>query len=181
MVIFDHLCALLLTTTTTTGRSNELGAQQHGPEQQHGQHRSLRTPMATGLPARGETCPLPNKSPPQRATPLPHTTESHGDACSVSNRPRNSPVWSGWSRGPDSGRELPIPSPRSVWGSRGSLSRWWRWRPTIPWRQPRWISLWHSKHSKPPDGLDLHNMECDLPSESRNTGPTDYQREIKET
>ena len=154
---------LLTTTTTTTGRSNELGAEQHGPEQQHGQHRSLRTPVATGLPARGETCPLLDKSPPQRTAPLPHTTESHGDSCSVSNRPRNSPVWSGWPRGPDSGRGLPIPSPRSVWGARGPLSRWRKWRrPTIPWRQPRWISLWHSEHSKPPDGLDQHYMECDL-------------------
>merc|ERR1712012_226760 len=112
---------------------------------------------------RGETCPFLDKSPPQRAAPLPHATESHGDSCSVSNRPRNSPVWSGRPRGPASGRELPIPSPHSVWGSWGSLSRWWRWRrPTIPWRQPRWVSLWHSKHSKPPDGLDQHYMECDL-------------------
>ena len=132
----------------TPGRAHKLSTQQHRPQQQHRQHRAVRDPVAPRFPTRSKASTLRHRTP-SRTPPLPHTPTRDRDSCSVSNCPRNPPVWSRRRRPAGSDRGSPVPTSWSVWGSWGALSRW---RPLPGW-QPGWISLWHTKHSQPSDGL----------------------------
>ena len=132
---------------TTSGRAHKLSAQQHGPEQQHRQHWSVRRPVAPGFPTWSQASSFCNWTP-SRTPSLPHTPSRNRDPCTVPNCPRNPPVWPRRRpRGSDWGS--PVSPSCSVWGPWGTLSRWW----PLPRWQPGWISLWHTKHSQPSDGL----------------------------
>ena len=168
-----------------SGRSHKLSAQQHGPQQQHGQHRAVWSTVASSrlptrwrrLSTRSQTSSSLCNWTPSRTPPLPHTTTCDGDPCTVPNCPRNPPVWP-WRRRRPGGSDWgsPVPPSCSVCGSWSTLPSW---RPLPRW-QPRWISLWHTKHSQPSDGLvRLETSWPNLVNLKMKLKRLEYQRNLK--